>query len=95
MDTRVAVRGRKWLRIWNPGTCAAQPADFTTAGGGGQDVTMILPVLPAASSLFLVSGQVQSGASALRGLPTQPGLLRGSGKIRSGNYNPIFERSLL
>jgi alpha-L-rhamnosidase len=54
VDTKVILRGKKSLNIWNPYTGEAQQAEFTSGEAGGQPVTTIHLVLPAVSSLFYV-----------------------------------------
>jgi hypothetical protein len=54
VDTKVVLRGRKALRIWNPHTGDSQPAELTAGEANGQPVTTVHLVLPAVSSLFYV-----------------------------------------
>jgi hypothetical protein len=54
VDTKVVLRGRKALRIWNPHTGDSQPAELTAGDANGQPVTTVHLVLPAVSSLFYV-----------------------------------------
>jgi hypothetical protein len=55
VDTKVTLRGRKSLKIWNPHTGETLPAEFTNTEAGGQAVTTIHLVLPSVSSLFYVT----------------------------------------
>lgn len=54
IDTKVILRGRKNLRIWDPHTGEQKPAEFTMGETNGQPVTTVRLVLPSVSSLFLV-----------------------------------------
>jgi hypothetical protein len=54
IDTKIVLRGRKTLRIWNPHTGAQEPADLTVGEAGGQPVTTVRLVLPSVTSLFFV-----------------------------------------
>lgn len=54
VETKVLLRGRKSLKIWNPHTGETQAAELTPGETGGQPVTTIRLVLPAVSSLFYV-----------------------------------------
>ena len=47
VDTKVVLRGRKALRIWNPHTGDSQPANVTAGEASGQPVTTVHLVLPA------------------------------------------------
>jgi len=55
VDIKVILRGKKSLKIWNPHTGEAQPAEFTSGEAAGQPVTTIHLTLPAVSSLFYVA----------------------------------------
>ncbi len=50
IDTKVVLRGKMTLRIWNPHTGEQQPAEFTA----GESSTTVHLVLPSVSSLFYV-----------------------------------------
>jgi hypothetical protein len=54
VDTKVVLRGRKALRIWNPHTGDSQPAELTAGEANGQPATTVHLVLPAVTSLFYV-----------------------------------------
>jgi alpha-L-rhamnosidase len=54
IDTKVILRGRKNLRIWDPHTGEQKPAEFVGGDVSGQPVTTIHLVLPSVSSLFFV-----------------------------------------
>jgi hypothetical protein len=54
IDTKVALRGKKDLRIWNPHTGGQEAAEFTQAEAGGQPVTTVHLVLPSVSSRFFI-----------------------------------------
>jgi hypothetical protein len=54
VDTKVVLRGRKALRIWNPHTGDSQPAELTAGEANGQPVTTVHLVLPPVSALFYV-----------------------------------------
>jgi len=54
VDTKVVLRGKKALRIWNPHTGDSQPAELTAGEANGQPVTTVHLVLPAVSTLFYV-----------------------------------------
>jgi hypothetical protein len=54
IDTKVVLRGKKALRIWNPHTGGQEAAELTPAEANGQPVTTVRLVLPAVSSLFFI-----------------------------------------
>jgi hypothetical protein len=54
VDTKVVLRGRKALRIWNPHTGDSQPAELTAGEASGQPVTTVHLVLPPVTSLFYI-----------------------------------------
>lgn len=54
IDTKVVLRGRKSLRIWNPHTGTQEPAEFTAGQANGKDVTTVHLVLPSVSSRFFI-----------------------------------------
>jgi hypothetical protein len=54
VDTKVVLRGKKALRIWNPHTGDSQPAELTAGNTSGQPVTTLHLVLPPVTSLFYV-----------------------------------------
>ena len=54
VDAKVILRGKKSLKIWNPHTGEARPAEFASGDAGGQAATTIHLVLPAVSSLFYI-----------------------------------------
>jgi hypothetical protein len=54
VDTKVVLRGKKALRIWNPHTGDSQTAELTAGEANGQPVTTVHLVLPAVSALFYV-----------------------------------------
>jgi hypothetical protein len=54
IDTKVVLRGKKTLRIWNPHTGEQQAAEFTQGEANGQPVTTVRLVLPSVSSQFLI-----------------------------------------
>jgi hypothetical protein len=54
VDTKVVLRGRKNLRLWNPHTGESQGAEFTPGDAGGQEITTVRLVLPSVSSLFFI-----------------------------------------
>ena len=54
IDTKVVLRGKKTLRIWNPHTGGQETAVLTAAEINGQPVTTVRLVLPAVSSLFFI-----------------------------------------
>jgi len=54
VDTKVVLRGRKALRIWNPHTGDSQPAELMAGEANGQPVTTVHLVLPPVTSLFYV-----------------------------------------
>ena len=54
IDTKVVLRGKKALRIWNPHTGGQEAAELTESEANGQPVTTVRLVLPAVSSLFFI-----------------------------------------
>jgi hypothetical protein len=54
IDTKVVLRGKKALRIWNPHTGAQEAAEVTQAEAAGQPVTTVRLVLPPVSSRFFI-----------------------------------------
>ena len=54
IDTKVVLRGRKTLRVWNPHTGGQEQAEFTPGEANGQPVTTVRLVLPSVSSLFFI-----------------------------------------
>jgi hypothetical protein len=54
IDTKVVLRGKKTLGIWNPHTGGQETAELTVAEANGQPVTTVRLVLPPVSSLFFV-----------------------------------------
>ena len=52
IDTKVTLRGKPSLAIWNPHTGGQEPAEFTPSEANGQPVTTVHLVLPAVSSRF-------------------------------------------
>ena len=54
VDTKVVLRGKKDLSIWNPHTGAREQVQATHTGENGGEVTLIPLVLPPVSSLFYV-----------------------------------------
>jgi putative intracellular protease/amidase len=55
IDTKVMLRGRKSLTIWNPHTGETQPAESTSSETRGEAITTVRLVLPPVGSLFFVS----------------------------------------
>ncbi|MBE0595121.1 MAG: hypothetical protein IH616_22260 [Gemmatimonadales bacterium] len=55
VDTKVTLRGRKSLRIWDPHTGDSRPVELTNAVAGGEPVTGFRLTLPPVRSLFLVA----------------------------------------
>ena len=55
VDTKVVLRGKKTLRIWDPQTGEQQAAEFTASEANGQAVTTVHLALPSVSSLFFIS----------------------------------------
>jgi hypothetical protein len=55
IDTKVTLRGRKPLRIWNPHTGAQEAAEITAGDSNGQPVTTVHLVLPSVGSRFFIS----------------------------------------
>jgi hypothetical protein len=55
VDTKVTLRGKKSLRIWNPHTGESQPAEVASGEAGGQALTTFRLVLPPVNSVFYVS----------------------------------------
>ncbi len=54
IDTKVFLRGRKSLRIWNPHTGELQVAQFMLGEANGQGITTVRLVLPSVTSLFFI-----------------------------------------
>jgi hypothetical protein len=54
VDTKVVLRGKKALSIWNPHTGGQEAAELTQAEASGQPVTTVHLVLPAVSSRFFI-----------------------------------------
>ena len=54
VDTKVILRGKKALSIWNPHTGEMRPPEASAGEAGGQPVTTVRLALPATSSLFYV-----------------------------------------
>jgi hypothetical protein len=54
IDTKVVLRGKKALTIWNPHTGGQEAAELTTSEVSSQPVTTIHLVLPSVSSLFFI-----------------------------------------
>lgn len=54
VDTKVVLRGKKSLRIWNPHTGDQETAEFTQGEANGEPVTTVRLVLPSVSSLFFI-----------------------------------------
>jgi hypothetical protein len=54
IDTKVVLRGRKNLRIWNPRTGELQAAEFTPGESSSQAITTVRLVLPSVTSLFFI-----------------------------------------
>ena len=54
IDTRVVLRGRKALTIWNPHTGGQEAAEVAQSEANGQPVTTVRLVLPSVSSLFFI-----------------------------------------
>jgi hypothetical protein len=54
VDTKVVLRGRKSLALWNPHTGERQQADATQAEAGGQPVTTVHLVLAPVTAVFYV-----------------------------------------
>jgi len=57
VDTKVVLRGRKTLRIWNPHTGGQDQAELAYGEASGQPVTTVRLALPPVSSLFYVQEQ--------------------------------------
>jgi hypothetical protein len=55
VDTKVTLRGRKTLGVWNPHTGQTTAAEGAYAEAGGQPVTTIRLALPATGSLFYIA----------------------------------------
>ena len=62
VDTKVVLRGKKDLAIWNPHTGQRERTNVTHATAGGSEVTVVRLVLPPVSSLFYI--QEPASASA-------------------------------
>ena len=54
VDTKVVLRGRKTLAIWNPHTGAQEPAEVTASGTDAQPTTTVHLKLASVTSLFFV-----------------------------------------
>ncbi len=54
VDTKVLLRGKKDLRIWNPHTGEIRQAELTGDTAGGSQVTRVHLVLPPVTALFYV-----------------------------------------
>jgi hypothetical protein len=54
VDTKVVLRGRKNVALWNPHTGERSPAELTVSEGGGQPVTTVRLALSAVTSMFFV-----------------------------------------
>jgi len=54
VDTKVVLRGRKDLKIWDPQTGEPRPADLTNGDASGQPVTTVHLVMPPVTALFYV-----------------------------------------
>jgi hypothetical protein len=54
IDTKVVLRGRKTLRIWNPQTGGQEQAEATPGEANGQPITTVRLVLPSVTALFFV-----------------------------------------
>ena len=54
VDTKVVLRGRKTLTIWNPHTGTQEPAESTQGDANGQPITTVRLKLASVSSLFFV-----------------------------------------
>ena len=54
VDTKVVLRGKKNLALWNPHTGERLKAEVTQAEANGQPVTTVRLVLPSVSSLFFI-----------------------------------------
>jgi hypothetical protein len=54
IDTKVTLRGRKTLTIWNPHTGAQEPAEVTASGTDAQPTSTVHLKLASVTSLFFV-----------------------------------------
>jgi hypothetical protein len=54
VDTKVVLRGRKTLTIWNPHTGEQERAEFTPGEANGQPVTTVRLALPPVTCTFYV-----------------------------------------
>jgi hypothetical protein len=54
IDTKVVLRGRKNLRIWNPHTGEQQAAELTPGEANGQEITTVHLRLSSVTSLFFI-----------------------------------------
>ena len=54
VDTKVILRGRKDLKIWDPQTGDPRPAEFTNGDANGQPVTTVHLTMPPVTALFYV-----------------------------------------
>jgi hypothetical protein len=54
VDTKVVLRGKKHLEIWNPHAGEIQQAEFTQDTAGGSQITRVHLVLPPVTALFYV-----------------------------------------
>jgi hypothetical protein len=57
VDTKVVLRGKKDLAIWNPHTGEREQARATRGEASGQPVTTVGLVLPPVTSLFYIQEQ--------------------------------------
>jgi hypothetical protein len=55
VDTKVVLRGKKELALWNPHTGERTPAELTHSEQGGQEVTAVHLTLAPVNAVFLVS----------------------------------------
>jgi hypothetical protein len=54
VDTKVSLRGKKELRIWDPQTGDSRPAEIADSSDKGQNITTVHLVLPPVTALFYV-----------------------------------------
>ena len=54
VDTKVVLRGKKALTIWDPQTGDPRPAELTNGDANGQAVTTVHLTMPAVTALFYV-----------------------------------------
>jgi hypothetical protein len=54
VDTKVVLRGKKDLKIWDPQTGDPRPAEFTNGDANGQPVTTVHLAMPPVTALFYV-----------------------------------------